>query len=258
MQHVILSTTSTQLGIKQKSLKTAKEMWDLVKTDAMLKSTLYILDTEDQLSSMKLEDSEDPATHLKQHFQLMLQQHENLMKMGSKISKTHLNMMIMSSLLESYRPTLQTITASERASALTGPGLSMQCQMKPSDLILFLIKEAQHCVINNERMQNSDQALAAHAKRKGKPNATQVKGDEKALNTDSDIVCHNCKKKRAIRRLTVGGKGEAKKEKVPSKRKARGRRLRWQLLLQWTMTIKSYSPLHVCLILQTSPRPSKF
>ena len=75
-QHVILSTTSTQLGIKLKSLKTTKEMWDIVKMDATLKSTLYILDAEDQLSSMKLEDNEDPTTHLselKQHFQLMLQ-----------------------------------------------------------------------------------------------------------------------------------------------------------------------------------------
>ena len=74
--HVILSTTSTQLRINLKSLKTVKEMWDVVKTDAMSKSTLYILDAEDQLSSLKLEDNEDPATHLselKQHFQLMLQ-----------------------------------------------------------------------------------------------------------------------------------------------------------------------------------------
>ena len=72
-QHIILSTISTWLGIK---LKTMKEMWDVVKTDATSKSTLYILDAEDQLSSMKLEDNEDPATHLsklKQHFQLMLQ-----------------------------------------------------------------------------------------------------------------------------------------------------------------------------------------
>ena len=90
-------------------------MWNIVKMDATLKSTLYILDAEDQLSSMKLKDNEDPATHfskLKQHFQLMLQQHENLMKIGSEISETRLNMM-MSSLLESYRPTLQTITASK-------------------------------------------------------------------------------------------------------------------------------------------------
>ena len=124
---------------------------------------------------MKLEDNEDPATHLselKQHFQLMLQQPENLMKMGSKISKTCLNTMIMSSLPESYRPTLQTFTMSEQASALTSPGSSTQCRMKPNDLIAFLIKKAQHCVINNERTQNSDQALAAHAKRKGKGKAT--------------------------------------------------------------------------------------
>ena len=115
-QHIILSTTSMWLGIKLKSLKTTKEMWDVVKTNATSKSTLYILDAEDQLSSMKLKDNEDPATHLfelKQHFQLMLQQHENLMKMGSEISETCLNTMIMSLLPESYRPTLWTITASE-------------------------------------------------------------------------------------------------------------------------------------------------
>ena len=134
-----------------------------------------VLDAEDQLSSMKFKDNEDPATHLsklKQHFQLMLQRHKNLMKMGSKISEMHLNTMIMSLLPESYGPTLQTITSSERASTLTSPGSSTQHKMKPSDLITFLIKEAQHCVINSKRTQNSEQALAAHAKRKGKGKAT--------------------------------------------------------------------------------------
>ena len=174
-QHIILSTTSTWLEVKLKSLKTMKEMWDIVKTDATLKSTLYILDTEDQLSSMKLKDNEDPATHLselKQHFQLMLQRHENLMKMGSEISEMRLNIMIMSSLPESYRPTLQTITVSKQASTLTSPGSSTQHKMKPSDLIMFLIEEAQNLIINSERTQNLDQALAAHVKRKGKGKAT--------------------------------------------------------------------------------------
>ena len=164
----------------------------------------------------------------------MLQRHENLMKMGSKTSEMHLNTMIMSSLPESYRPTLQTITASERASALTSPGSSTQRKMEPSDPIMFLIEEAQHHIINNERSQNLDQALAAHVKRKGKGKATWAKGDEKALNADSTTA-----KRRAIRRLTVGWKGEARKGKVPSKRKAKGRSLRQQLLRQWTMTIKS-------------------
>ena len=89
-QHIILSTTSTRLGVKIKGLKTAKEMWDIIKTDATTKSTLFILDAEDQLSNMKLADNDDPKTHLselKQHFQLMLQRHENLMKMGQKFRK---------------------------------------------------------------------------------------------------------------------------------------------------------------------------
>ena len=135
-QHVILSTTSTHLGVKIKSLKSAKKMWDEVTTDATSKSTLYILDVEDQLSAMKLADNDDPKEHLtelKQHFQLMLQRHENLMKMGSEISDTQLNTIIMSSLLDSYHPTLQTITAAERASTLMGGSTTKK--MKPSNLI---------------------------------------------------------------------------------------------------------------------------
>jgi hypothetical protein len=51
-------------------------MWKVVKSDATSKSTLYLLDAEDQLSSMKLPDNTDPKAHLaelKVHFQLMLQ-----------------------------------------------------------------------------------------------------------------------------------------------------------------------------------------
>ena len=76
MQHVILSTTLTRLGAKIKDLKTAKEMWDIVKSDATTKSTLYLLNAEDELASMKLGDTEDPKPHLaelKEHFQLMVQ-----------------------------------------------------------------------------------------------------------------------------------------------------------------------------------------
>ena len=46
-QHVILLTTSTCLGSKIKSLKSAKEMWEVVKADVMMKSTLFTLDAED-------------------------------------------------------------------------------------------------------------------------------------------------------------------------------------------------------------------
>ena len=73
-QHVILSTTSTRLSNKIKNLKTSHDMWDAVKVDAMTKSTLFLLNAEDQLASMKLAENDDPKAHLtevKQHFQLM-------------------------------------------------------------------------------------------------------------------------------------------------------------------------------------------
>ena len=41
-------------------------MWKEVKDNAMSKSTLYLLDAEDQLASMKLADNNDPKTHLEE------------------------------------------------------------------------------------------------------------------------------------------------------------------------------------------------
>jgi hypothetical protein len=83
-------------------------MWNVVKEDATSKSTVYLLDAEDQLSSMKLADN-DPKTHLtelKNYFQLMLQCRNNLMKIGLTMSDTRFNIIVMSSLPESYRPSI--------------------------------------------------------------------------------------------------------------------------------------------------------
>ena len=126
-------------------------MWDAVKADTTTKSTLYLLDAEDQLTSMKLADNDDPKSHLaevKQHFQLMMEHHDNLIKMGSTISDTRYNTIVMSSLPESYRPTLQTITAVERASTVLGTSSSKK--MKVDNFISFIIEEAQHHLINDE------------------------------------------------------------------------------------------------------------
>ena len=103
-QHIILSTTSTHLGNKIKNLKTSHDMWDVVKADATTKSTLFLLNMEDQLASMRLAENDDPKVHLtevKQHFQLMGQRHDNLLKMGSTISDPCYNTIIMS-LLQSH------------------------------------------------------------------------------------------------------------------------------------------------------------
>ena len=111
-QHILLSTTSTCLGAKIKVLSSAEDMWKIVKDNVTKKSTLHLLDAEEQLQSMKLNDNEDSKAHLtelKQHFQTMIQRHDNLIQMGSTISNTHFNIIIMSSLPDSYQPTLQTI-----------------------------------------------------------------------------------------------------------------------------------------------------
>ena len=116
-QHIILLTMSVRLGAKIKDLDSAKAMWTKVKSDTTMKSTLYLIDAEDQLTSMKLQDNDNPKTHLselKTHFQTMLQCHDNLVQMGLALSDTRFNIILTSSLLESYRPTLQTITATER------------------------------------------------------------------------------------------------------------------------------------------------
>lgn len=149
-RHILMSTTSTRLAMKIKNLSNAEAMWKAVKEDATSKSTLYLLDAEEQLSSMKLADNDDPMTHLselQQHFQLMQQRCDNLINIGSTLSETRFNIIIMSSLLESYRPTLQTITTSERASKLSG---NQSNAMKADDLTAFIIEEAQHRVINDE------------------------------------------------------------------------------------------------------------
>ena len=189
MQHVILSTTLTHLGVKIKDQKMAKEMWDIVKTDATMKSTLYLLDAEDDLASMKLGDTEDLKTHLaelKEHFQLMVQQCTNLIAMGSVLSDSDYQTIIMHSLFESYHPALQTIIAAEQASAVSG-ALSTS-KMKPDDLMNSFIEEAQHHTINSQHSRNGDFALAVHGW-KGKRGY-----DHNGEKSKSSITCENCSK----------------------------------------------------------------
>ena len=168
-RHILMSTTSTQLSNKIKGLPTADDMWRVIKDDTMSKSTLYLLDAEDQLSSMKLPDNTDPKTHLselKAHFHLMLQRCDNLMKISSTMSESHFNIIIMSSLLESYQSTLQPITALERTNKLSG---LQSNAMEADDMIAFIIEEAQHRVMNNDCMKSAESALTACTGKLAKP-----------------------------------------------------------------------------------------
>ena len=113
--------------------------------------------------------------------------------MGSTISDTRFNIIIMSSLPDSYWPTLQMITAAERMSKLSGGSESQSKQMKLDDLIAFIIEEAQHCVINDERSKAGESALAAHSKRARKGKAGKKKHEKKGK-ADSNENCGNCGK----------------------------------------------------------------
>ena len=83
------------------------------------------------------------------------------MKIGSTMSDTWFNIIIMSSLPESYWSTLQTITASKHINKLSGSQVN---GIKANDLIAFIIEEAQHHIINDEYTKNAEPALAAHEK----------------------------------------------------------------------------------------------
>ena len=187
-RHILMSTMSTYLGTKIKGLATAEDMWKVVKDDATSKSMLYLLDAEDQLFSMKLAKNEDAKAHLaelKSHFQLMLQHWDNLIKIGSIMSDSWFNTIMMSSLPGSYWPTLQTITASEWVSKLSG---IQSTGMKADNLIAFILEEAQHRVINNKWSKLAESALAAHTKKPAKPRG------KKRDKTQSNITCDNCKR----------------------------------------------------------------
>jgi hypothetical protein len=62
-----------------------------MKADATEKSTLFLIDAEDTLLSMRCSDSSNPKTHLmeiKAHFELMVQHRNSLSNMGSTLSDT--------------------------------------------------------------------------------------------------------------------------------------------------------------------------
>ena len=84
-------------------MTSVKEMWNTIKDNVTKKSTLQLLDAEEQLQTMKLEDNNDSKSHLmelKQHFQLIVECCDNLLKMRSMLS----DMIIMSSYLAPTNP----------------------------------------------------------------------------------------------------------------------------------------------------------
>ena len=158
-QHMILSTISTRLEMKVRSLMLVMGMWDVVKADATSMTMIPILDAERQLLSMKLQEDEDPETHLvemKEYSQAVVKSHENFTEMASEILDARINALVTSSPPKSCCPMLQTVTAAEAEQALV-----------------------------------AHEELIAIAKGKDKKKS---KTEDKGMNAKSKINCHNCGK----------------------------------------------------------------
>ena len=125
-------------------------------------------------------------TELKQHFELMVNQCDNLLKMGSAISTTSFSTMIMSSLPSSYWSVIQTITAAEHVRV--SQGTSTQSKMSPEDLIKFFTEEAHHCTIDAEHTKAAEPALLANGK-KAKSTSWCTQKEDKPK---GHIICDNC------------------------------------------------------------------
>jgi len=161
-QHLILSSTSPHLSQKILNLTSAKEMWDAVKLDATTKSSLHQVDVLNQ-------------------FKKMTERCEYLHVTNSSVSDPTYISIIISSMPEMYRPTIQTV---ETTMKVTGKPID------PSDLIAIFIQEAEHRVIANNQAKIAEAAMVASqaTMRTGKKNG---KGKNKGK---SSVICNNCQK----------------------------------------------------------------
>ena len=91
--------------------------------------------------------------------------------------------------------------------------------MKASNLINFLIKEASHHVINDERAKNSNYALMASGKKGGKGKSKRKKGGDKEKTDESEIICYNCEKP-GHKQFECWAKGGGKEGQGPGQKKS--------------------------------------
>jgi hypothetical protein len=107
-QHLILSSTSPCLSQKILNLTSAKDMWDAVKLDATMKSSLHQVNVLNQLQMMECPLSTDPRTHLaevEKHFEKMMEHCEYLLVTNSSVVDSTYVSTIISSMPNIYRPT---------------------------------------------------------------------------------------------------------------------------------------------------------
>ena len=115
----------------------------------------------------------------------------------------------MLSLPESYRSTLQMIIASQLVGKLSK---AQSKALKADNIMSFIIKEAQHRVINNDRTKYAESALAAHMKESGKSKG-KGKGKEKNQSKEQTMQCPIATLKEEPRKAKVQGRKMSKRQK---------------------------------------------
>src|SRR5262245_36406652 len=156
-EHMILTSVSPRMASLIRNMKSANEMWVKVKEDCTNKSMIHVIDAEAQFAAMTCSDSSDPATHLsdmKSHLELMEKRFQNLNAIGSTWDASRYSQAILSSLPESYRPIIQTLSVQKESTGKLPDS---------SALYKIIINEANHRVIQSN---NSGSAMYANDKAK--------------------------------------------------------------------------------------------
>ena len=152
----------------------------------------------------------------------------------------------MSSLLESYQPTFQTIIATERTNAVLGASSK---KMKADDLTTFLLIEAQHCVINDDWTKGTKSALAAHRKKYEMRGWGYKSKLEKPEKSTSGSTCKNCHRLNHTKEI-CWFRAEAKKARDQSRISLEKGRKKSQPLVQKKRTKNSlHLPAHLIMFL---------
>jgi hypothetical protein len=135
---------------------------------------------------MKCPSSADPKTHLaevKAHFEKMTERREFLRVTKAPVSDSTYATIIISSMPNTYRPTIQMV---ETTMKVTGKTLD------PNDLIAIFIEEAEHHIIGEAQAKHTEAAMIASQSGK-KIHKKGGKGKQKGK---MHVVCENCHKPR--------------------------------------------------------------
>ena len=172
----LFSTITDRVLLRVQKVGASSAVWAAICKIHEDKSDLVQIDLRRRLSDTRCEESAD----IRNHFGELLKLREALAGMGTSLSDTDFTAIIMSSLPESYRPILSSMSAGARIA---------KTSLTPYDLISFVTEEYEHHQLMTSRVakKSGNSAFSADAqKRKG---SAQVKG------ASPDTVCYNCNRK---------------------------------------------------------------